>query len=319
MTGPAIGVDIGGTKILAGLIAADGSVQAEVRRRSPASDGAAVVTTIGEAVAELRSYPGVGPDVAMGVAAAAFIDADRSVVRYAPNLAWVDLPLAEELMRATGLRVVLENDANAAAWGEYAFGAGRKASNLLMVTVGTGIGGGIVAGGELFRGANGLGAEVGHLRVVPDGRSCGCGASGCWEQYASGTALVLEARTLARSDHAAASLVSAAGGDPAFIDGPLLTRAAQEGDEFARVRLEVLGTWLGEGLASLTAVLDPDLVLVGGGVCEAGELLLDPTRRALQAHLPAAGHRSAPRVERALLGNDAGMVGAADLARKALA
>ena len=192
---------------------------------------------------------------------------------------------------------MIENDANAAAWGEFRFGAGEDVDDLLLVTVGTGVGGGIVLDGGLYRGAFGVGAEIGHMRVVPNGILCGCGNRGCFEQYASGSALVREARLAASGGSPLArSLVDRAGGDVEAIDGPLITEAARDGDGFALEQLAELGRWLGEGIASLTAILDPAVVVIGGGVSEAEELLLDPIRRRL--HRPVARSRPPARRSR---------------------
>jgi glucokinase len=190
----AIGVDVGGTKVAAGVVDEDGRVIADLRRPTPSTDAGAVEQTIADLVHELRRTHDV---VAVGIGAAGFIDADRSTVLFAPNLAWRDEPLRDEVAKLVGLPVVVENDANAAAWGEYRFGAGRGQTTLVCVTVGTGIGGGIVLGGSLFRGTFGIGGEFGHLQVVLDGRRCGCGQTGCWEQYCSGRALLHEAREIA--------------------------------------------------------------------------------------------------------------------------
>ena len=171
--------------------------------------------------------------------------------------------LEEEL----DLPVVVENDANAAAWGEFTFGAGEDVEDLLMLTIGTGVGGGMVIDGELVRGGFGMGGEVGHISMVPGGVPCGCGNLGCLESYGSGRALVRVSRELAGTDpEAARSLVDRAGGDPARITGPLVTEAARDGDAFAVARLAELGDWLGQGVATLTAVLDPNVVVIGGGV-----------------------------------------------------
>ncbi len=212
--------------------------------------------------------------------------------------------------------MVVENDANAAAWGEFRFGAGRHVDDMVLVTMGTGLGGGIVIDGQLLRGGFGMAAEIGHLRVVPDGRRCGCGNRGCWEQYASGNALASQARELAGSGAVTAHrLLALAGGHVDRITGQLVTGAANEGDPAAIELLEELGRWLGEGIASLAAVLDPELVVIGGGASQAGDLLLEPIRTAFAHHLTARGHRPLARIVLAELGNDAGLVGAADLAR----
>ena len=201
--------------------------------------------------------------------------------------------------------------------GEFTFGAAHDVSDSLLVTVGTGVGGGIVHNGELHRGAFGVAAEIGHLRVVPDGRICGCGNRGCWEQYASGSALVRETKEQARQGSLIArSLLDRAGGDVEAITGPLITEAAHDGDTFAREQLAALGRWLGEGIASLAAVLDPAVVVIGGGVSEAGDLLLDSVRAHFRANLTGRHYRPQLEIRGARLGNKAGMIGAADLARR---
>lgn len=308
-----IGVDVGGTKIAAGLVDQAGQIVARVRRESPATDSGAIEDAIAEMVRELshgRSVDGVG------VAAAGFVDAQRSTVLFAANLAWRNEPLKQELEDRIGLPTVIENDANAAAWGEFRFGGGADVADMLMVTVGTGVGGGIVMSGELQRGASGIAAEIGHMRVMPNGRPCPCGNYGCWEQYASGSALVRETRELAAVDSLADSLVKSAGGRADRITGPQITDAAKAGDVFAIERLAELGRWLGEGVASLAAVLDPAVVVVGGGVSAAGDLLLEPVRAHYAANLTGRGHRPMLAVRPAVLGNDAGLIGAADLARR---
>jgi glucokinase len=238
-------------------------------------------------------------------------------VLFAPNVAWRNEDLKGELEKRVELPVVIENDANAAAWGEFRYGAAHDADDLLLVTVGTGVGGGLVLDGEVYRGANGVGAEIGHMRVVPNGILCGCGKHGCFEQYASGTALVREARSLAMSGALIAQgMLQRAGGDLNKITGPLITEAAQHGDGGARQQLAELGRWLGEGIASLTEILDPEVVVVGGGVSEAGDLLLEPTRVAFAGQLVGRGFRPIPQIRKATLGNRAGLIGAADLSRR---
>jgi len=306
------GVDVGGTKIAGAVVDIEGKVLEEHRVVSPATDTEAIEVAIADLVTELSSRHKIE---AVGVGAAGYISASRSVVMFAPNLAWRDVDLKAELEERVDVPVVVENDANAAAWGEFRFGAGADADDLLLVTVGTGVGGGIVLNGELFRGSFGAAAEIGHIRVVPGGRLCGCGNLGCLEQYGSGSALVKVAREEAHTP-AAAALLAAAGGDPEQIAGPMITDLAQQGDAFAREKLAEIGRWLGEGIASLAAVLDPAVVVIGGGVSEAGDLLLDPVRAAFGAQLTGRGHRPVLDIRRARLGNRAGLIGAADLARR---
>jgi len=308
-----IGVDVGGTKIAAGLVDVDGRVLIRARRESPATDSDAIEDAIADLVRELsqgREVTGVG------VAAAGFVDAQRSTVLFAPNLAWRDEPLKAELEARSGLPTVIENDANAAAWGEFRFGGGADIDDMLMVTVGTGVGGGLVLNHQLYRGGFGIAAEIGHLRVVPEGRRCPCGQAGCWEQYASGTALVRETREAARKDPAGANeLLQLAEGSPENISGAMITSAAQAGDNFARNQLADLARWLGEGMASLASIVDPAAFVVGGGVSAAGELLMEPMRRRFREALSGGPNRPHPELRLAQLGNEAGLVGSADLAR----
>jgi len=308
-----VGVDVGGTKIAAGLVDERGHVLAQERTESPAKDPAEIVRTIGDLVRKLGATETVE---AVGVSAAGFVDKARAMVVFAPNLAWRDEPLKRFLEEEVDLPVIVENDANAAAWGEFTFGAGEDVEDLLMLTIGTGVGGGIVIDGELVRGGFGMGAEVGHITMVPGGVLCGCGNLGCLESYGSGTALVRVSRELAEATpDLAKGLLERAGGDPDEITGPLVTQAAQEGDAFAIARLAELGDWLGQGVATLTAVLDPNVVVIGGGVSQAGDLLLDPIRESFESHVTGRGHRPMLEVRRALLEN-AGMIGVADLARR---
>ncbi len=307
------GIDIGGTKIAGAVVDGDGHVVAEDRVESPATDPTAMEEAAARLVAGFAAEHGI---TAVGVGAAGYVASDRSTVLFAPNIAWRNEPLGADLARLTGLPVVVENDANAAAWGEFRYGAGRDIDDQLLVTVGTGVGGGIVIDGALLRGAHGVGAEIGHLCVVPDGRVCGCGNHGCLEQYASGTALVRAAReAVAASSLLARDLLQRAEGDPAKITGPMITAAAQDGDRFAIEQFERLGQWLGHGIASLAAVLDPAVVVIGGGVSEAGALLIDPLRASFEHELSGRGYRPTAEIRLAELGNRAGVIGAADLAR----
>ena len=308
-----IGVDVGGTKVAAGVVDDSGTILARTRHPTPSADPADVEDVIASCVQELRTSHEVA---AVGIGAAGFIDAERSRVLFAPNLSWRDEPLRDAVTARVGLPVVVENDANAAAWAEHRFGAGQGEPHLVVVTVGTGIGGGIVLDGRLHRGRYGIGAEFGHMQVVPGGRRCGCGRLGCWEQYCSGRALLREAREIADVRRGyGARLLELGNGRPEGIEAREVTAAAQEGDPAALDCFEEIGSWLGQGLADLAAVLDPGAFVIGGGVADAGELLLEPARRAFAARLTGASSRPAAEIRVASLGNDAGMVGAADLAR----
>lgn len=309
-----LGVDIGGTKIAAGVVDDEGRIVD--RARSDTSSSAA--TSIDEAVGLLyRELSARHHLEYIGVAAAGLVSNDRSTVRFAPNIAWRDYPLGQRLREQVGpgVPVVVENDANGAAWAEWRFGAGAQAQCMLMLTIGTGIGGALVLDGAMFRGSSGLAAEVGHMCMVPGGHRCGCGQLGCWETYGSGSALVREARAAAVADpDAARSLLRLAGGEPGEISGVHVTTAAQAGDPLAVRLLADLGTWIGRGAASLASLVDPEVIVVGGGVADAGDLLFTSLRAAYTEHLTAADHRTAAPVVPATLGNDAGMVGAAHLA-----
>jgi glucokinase len=312
--GLTIGVDVGGTKIAAGVVAPDGTVLQESQAVSPATSSAMIESTIADLVAELRKEHEVE---GIGVGAAGFIDQHRATVMFAPNLAWRDLDLKGDLEKRIGLPVVVENDANAAAWGEFTFGAAADSDDLLLVTVGTGVGGGLVLDGQLYRGAFGVAAEIGHIRIERNGRLCGCGNLGCFEQYGSGSALVRDARAAASADpESAEALLVRAGGHIDMITGPMITEQALAGDAFAVEQLAVLGGWLGEGIATLAAVLDPGVVAIGGGVSAAGDLLLDPARESYRSQLTGRGHRPEADFRLAQLGNKAGLIGAADLARR---
>src|SRR5690554_6899858 len=313
----AAGVDIGGTKIAVGVVDETGEILAKVTRPTQPDDPASIDAAIADAVRELSSEHEVG---GLGLAAAGFVSADRKTVTFAPNIAWRDYPLADNVSRLLGgdLPVVVENDANAAGWAEFVYGAGREARSMALLTVGTGLGGAIVTDGTLLRGAHGFAAEIGHIRVVPDGHLCGCGHRGCWEQYASGSALVREARQAAVAQpERAARLLEAAHGDASTIKGPHVTQLAAEGDELSIELLRWLGEGVGRGCAGLASVLDPEIFIVGGGVVDAGELLLGPAREAYEASLPALEVRPVAPIVAAHLRNDAGIVGAAALAREA--
>jgi glucokinase len=311
---PTIGVDVGGTKVAAGAVDSRGRILEKLRRTTPAASPPQTAAVIGDVVCELASRYDAA---AVGIGAAGFVDETRSMVLFAPNLAWRDEPLKKQVEDRVGLPVIVENDADAALWAESMLGAARGHEHVMLITVGTGIGAGIMINGELYRGRWGAAGEPGHYRVVPDGRLCGCGNRGCWEQYASGSALVFEAREFARrSPGAAVRLLQLAGGTPEGITGPAVTRAAREGDAGALRCFQIVGRWLGEGLADLAAILDPGCFVIGGGVSEAGDLLLGPAREAFRNGLTGRHHRPFAQIKLAELGSDAGLIGAASLARQ---
>ena len=311
-----IGVDVGGTKVAGGVVDENGAILAETRVRTPAMDADATTDAIVSVIDALRAEQEV---TAVGVAIAGFIDASRSRVYFAANLrGWRDEPLRTVVEDRVGLPVVVENDANAAAWGEFRFGAAVDSPYAVCVTIGTGVGGGVIADGRLFRGGFGIGAEIGHIQMVEGGRLCGCGQRGCWEQYASGSALVREARERAAESRADAGLLlSLGGGTPEGVTGRHVTEAARRGDGVALASFGTIGHWIGQGLADLAAVLDPQRFVLGGGVSEAGALLLEPAKASFGELLTGVGHRPLADVVLASRRNDAGLVGVADLARQA--
>jgi len=309
-----IGIDVGGTKVLGGVVDESGKVLTTARKDTPRQGGSALTQTIADVAKELLQQHSVS---SVGVSAAGFVSSNRKTMLATPNIAdWNGVDLDHQLNQLIGLPVVIENDANAAAWGEAKFGAGKNQDHMMMLTVGTGIGGGIVVNGALYRGAYGIAAEYGHMRVVPDGHICGCGARGCFEQYASGNALLRHAReAINASPEVARNLLSRGDGTVAGLTGQAITEAAREGDPVALTAFNTTGQWLGAGIASLAVLLDPACVVIGGGVIEAGEILLKPTRESLERNMPFAGKHPYPKIIAAQLGNEAGLVGVADLAR----
>ena len=311
--GQAVGVDVGGTKILAVRIARDGEVQARAGAETPAEDQEATLVAMVEAARAIMA-----PEVlAVGVGAAGIVDVANGTLRYAPNLAWRDVAIVERMRAALGLPCQLDNDANAAAYAEFRLGAGRGYRHVLLVTVGTGLGGGIVTDGRLFRGAHGFAAEIGHVVVEPDGPVCGCGNRGCWERVASGSTIGRLGREEARRQPGS-ELARLAEGDPDAVTGRLVTRAAEAGDPAASEILAEVGRRLGVGIAGLVNILDPQIVVVGGGAIAAGELLLEPARAAFAETVEGVGHRPRVPIVAAQLGPDAGAVGSAALALEEL-
>ncbi|GAA3012414.1 ROK family protein [Actinokineospora diospyrosa] len=288
-----IGIDVGGTSIRAAAVdPSSGAVLAVARgsTRVPSLD-----TEICRVVAELRSVVDVS---AVGLAVAGFVASDRRTVMFAPHLPWRASAVADRLAGLIGLPVVLEHDANAAGVAESRFGALRGARVGLLVALGTGIGAALVIDGAVYRGAFGVAPELGHLRLVPEGRECPCGKRGCWERYCSGTAL------------AATALEMGAG----ELSGREVARLAAAGDAVALAAVGEMARWLGEGLALVADVYDPEVVVIGGGVSGSAELFLGDAVRRYEAVMTGAGHRPVARVVGAEMGEEAGMVGAAVLA-----
>lgn len=308
----ALGVDIGGTKIAAGVVDEDGQVLARLRRRTPTTEPDAVL----EAIAEIAETLGEEHVISsIGIGAAGFVDATQSTVVFAPHLSWRNEPLRDRVSRRTGLPVLVDNDANASGWAEWRFGAAQNEPDLVLITLGTGIGGALLIDGQPYRGRFGIAGEFGHMRVVPDGRPCECGNAGCWEQYASGRVLTRFAtEEVAAGTELGRRLAEAAGG-PAEVEGNHVTQLAAAGDAQTQASIAEVGHWLGVGMADLAAALDPGLFVIGGGASDAGEMLLGPARQAFSGSLTGRGYRPEPRIVRAHLGPEAGLIGAADMAR----
>lgn len=306
----AIGIDIGGTKIAGAVVDEGGQILEALRVPTAATDAASIEAAVVEMVLELSARHEV---CAVGVAAAGFVDAAQSSMYYAPNIAWRNEPLRQKLSEKITLPIIIENDANAAGWAEFVYGAGALTSDMVMLTIGTGVGGAIVINDRLIRGGFGVAAELGHMRLVPGGLPCGCGAEGCFEQYASGRALQRYCEELADAGSPELARVRA---EHNGLSGALIGDLISAQDPGALAALDTLGTRIGEAAASLGAVLDPQLFVIGGGVAQAGELLLDPIRRAYRAHHPAHGYHPEAEFVIAQLVNDAGVVGAADIARR---
>ncbi|GAB3464011.1 ROK family protein [Actinophytocola sediminis] len=306
-----IGVDIGGTSVRAGVVDRYGTVLDTARAPTPTSEAAleaAIVAAVGGLAARHRVS-------AVGLAVAGFVATDRRSVMFAPHLAWRDAPVADRISERLGLPVVLEHDANAAVFAEHRFGAARGAGVALLVAVGTGIGGGLLLDGKVFRGAYGVAPELGHLSLVPGGRPCPCGKTGCWERYCSGTALATTAvELLARHPGRSTVLDREVAGDKRAVTGRKVAAAAKDGDPLAQRAMAELATWLGEGLALVADIYDPEIVVIAGGVSESATLFLDDAREHYKRRVTGAGYRPLARIRTAQLGDDAALVGAATLA-----
>ncbi|MEO9221624.1 MAG: ROK family protein [Mycobacteriaceae bacterium] len=307
-----VGIDVGGTNIRAGVVDANGVIVDTVEAPTPGSERAleeALVRVVGE----LRDRHQI---VAVGLAVAGFITPDRAMVLFAPHLPWRRAPVAHRMTERLALPVVLEHDANAAAWAEHRFGAAGAGKVVLLVAIGTGIGAALLIDGVLFRGAHGVAPELGHLRMVPDGRACPCGKCGCWERYCSGTGLAATALEMLAADPAGSSVLSRElAAEPGSLTGRRVMRAARDGDRLAVAAVADLARWLGEGLAVAGDIYDPDLIVVGGGVGASATSFLDAAREHYATRVTGAGHRPLARIRTAQMGTTAGIVGAAELAR----
>ena len=309
-----IGIDIGGTKVLGGVVDSTGNIIDSARRVTPVAGGKELITTIIEVVKEFKSKHEIA---GVGISIAALISADQGTVVGAPNIANLSkLNFVAELKKEFNIPIIAENDANAAMWAEYKFGAARGFNPVMFFIIGTGMGGGLVIDDKLFRGANGIGAEFGHMIVQQNGVLCGCGTKGCIEQYASGSALMRYAKEGITTNPAKGKVVlDLAGGSVTGLTGAILTKAALAGDELAIAAFKQQADWLGSACASFALILNPAAIVIGGGVVDAGELFLAPVREAMNRYMPFAGTHTPPKIIAAKFGNDAGLIGAADLVR----
>ncbi|HYZ94057.1 MAG TPA: ROK family protein [Actinomycetota bacterium] len=307
MTPVAVGVDLGGTKISAGVVSSEGRILERRELPSDIDDPTSVVSQIGELVQQLAPEGAVG----LGIGAAGIVDYESGHYLYGPNTGLRDVRLCELVQDAVHLPTRLDNDANCAAWAEHRFGVGKGTTNFLCVTLGTGIGGGLVVDGRPYRGAHGGAAEIGHMMVDPDGLPCGCGRKGCWEQYASGLALerMATAELGTRPDSALNDLIV-----DGRVPGKAITGGARNGDAFAEHLVERLATWVGWGLGSLVNILEPERIAIAGGVANDWDLLETRAVAAMRERVEASDRRPLPEVRKAELGSDAGIVGAALLA-----
>ena len=297
----ALGLDIGGTKIAGARVSPDGDVLAHLSRPTTPDNPEGILDALTEIFLELGGQDALP---AVGVAVAAFLNAERDSIFFSPNIAWRDFPLKAAVTERLGVPVVLENDANAAGWGEFRFGAARDVTSMLMLTIGTGVGGALVDDGRLLVGGFGMAAELGHVIIEPGGLLCGCGNRGCLEQYASGTALMRDARERL--------------GDDSVTQATLTELLVQKNPD-AVAALHGVAHAIGRGITSLVAVTDPQRIVIGGGVASAGELLLEPIRESFRDTYGAGNKRPIADIALATMGNSAGVVGAADLARAQVA
>jgi glucokinase len=307
-----IGIDVGGTSLRASVVDARGQVLDSTQSPTPHS-AKALEHGLDRAVQELAQRHTIS---AVGLALAGFVNSDRTAIRFAPHLPWVDTPVARQMSERIGLPVLLEHDANSAAWAEYRFGAAADGRNVVMVAIGTGIGAALLIDGRIYRGSYGVAPELGHIQVVPDGRACPCGKRGCWERYCSGTALVDTAVELLAADPGSSTILAREVFlDPGSLTGRRIASAAQDGDEIGRRTMDEFSRWLGVGLAMVSDVYDPDLIVIAGGVATSSSQFLNDAQEHYARLVTGAGHRPLARIRTTQLGEAAGMIGAADLAR----
>lgn len=303
-----IAVDLGGTQIRAGRYTEDGELEARVAKPTKAKRGPeAVLACVQDTVREV--WPEQGGVAAIGLGAPGPLDFKQGILRFAPNLpGWINVPLRQLLVDAFNVPAFVGNDADVAALGEHRFGAGRGYDDLIYLTISTGVGGGMIFGGQLFTGGNGMGGEVGHMAVDPRGPVCGCGNTGCVETLASGTAIARRVRERITAGEPSL-LAEMVGGDLEQLTAKEVNDAAQQGDALACSAFDEAGMYLGAAIVSLMYLLNPSLFVLGGSVTLAGDLLFDPIRKTVEARAPAV-YQAQTRIVRAELGDDVGLRGA---------
>jgi glucokinase len=308
-----LGVDLGGTKMALAAVDSGGGMAFSMEVPSPSGDGEAMVSTLVELVKSGRSKASTEglETIAAGIGAAGFISYEEGLLLESPNISWEKVPLVSIVARELDLPTFLDNDANCATLGELHYGVAKGARDFVLLTLGTGIGGGICSGGVVYRGSRGTAGEIGHCIVDPNGPMCNCGRRGCLEAMGSGTALVREAERLSRDN--ASSLLNEMRGVTGRLAGESVSEAAEQGDETALAAFDFVSRYLGIGIANVIALFDPELVVLGGGVSHSGLLLLDDVRASVKENGIQSLVKDA-RIELSTLGNDAGLLGAAALA-----
>ena len=308
-----IAVDLGGTQLRAALCTPDGTIHQRVSKKTRARRGPeAVLERIGQTIEQIwpQLEQGRAPVRAIGISAPGPLDPFKGVVLSSPNLpGWDNLPLRDIVSGRFEVPVCVGNDANLAALGEHRFGAGRGYDDMIYMTISTGIGGGIIAGGRLFLGHKGLAGEIGHTVLQPNGPQCGCGNRGCLEALASGTAIGHQAQTLAASGRAPA-ILAAAQGDATQVSAQSVGLAAAQGDKVALRLLRQAGRHIGIAIANLMHLFNPQCFVLGGGVTQAGELLFKPIRRTAQRNVQVPQYAEGVEIVPAALGDDVGLLGA---------
>ena len=308
------GIDLGGTYIKYGLVSEAGEIIRKGKIPTPAGCGyAETAEVIASAVRELAEHG--APVCGLGIGAPGVVDGEKGIVRSSGNLGWEDKPLAKDLSERLGIPVTLTNDANAAAYGEYACGAGSEYKSVVLITLGTGVGSGIVLNGKLYEGNEGAGAELGHEVIRMGGEKCACGRRGCFEAYASATALIRQTKRAMEKDRQS-TLWRLCEGDINNVNGKTAFDGAAAGDKTAKRVVSNYQRYLSEGLANIANAFRPDAILIGGGISAQGESLTVPLQKRVNRLMLGHGAYAPVKILTASLGNDAGMVGAAMLAKE---